>query len=119
MGCEQHEGVDAVGCCFVCGKPLCGDCAAWTGSVFLCNEPSHREIADGWEVIARCSSVFEADMLATNLRQAELLSKVFTPGNFTVAFWHPELSEARVFVRREDHKNARRVLETLALVENQ
>lgn len=117
VGCEVHEGVDAVACCVVCGKPLCGDCAVWTESKFLCNVPAHKDVADGWEVVARCSSVFEADMILTNLRQGEFKPVAFSPGEFTVSFWHPALATARVFVRKDESEGARKLLQTLALVE--
>lgn len=117
VGCEVHEGIDAVACCVVCGKPLCGDCAVWTGSKFLCNVPAHRDIADGWEVVARCSSVFEADMIIANLRQGEFKPVAFSPGEFTVSFWHSGLSTARVFVRKDECEGARKLLQALALVE--
>ncbi|MEX2191519.1 MAG: hypothetical protein WEB33_12535 [Bacteroidota bacterium] len=116
VGCELHEGADAVALCFVCGKPMCGDCAVWAGSKFLCDLPAHREIAGAWEVIARCSSIFEADMITKNLEQGGLRSIVFSPEDFTVSFWHPGLSSARVFVRKEDAEMAGGLLESLALL---
>lgn len=115
VGCEVHEGATAVACCSVCGKPMCGDCAVWTGSQFLCNVPAHKEVADDWQVIARCSSVFEADMIMTNLRQGEFKPMAFSPGEFTVSFWHSGLSTARVFVRKGESEGARRLLQALAL----
>lgn len=113
----MHDGVDAIACCVVCGKPLCGDCALWTGLSFLCNVPAHKEIADDWEVVARCSSVFEADMIMTNLRQGQFRPVAFSPGEFSVSFWHSGLFTARVFVRREESEGARKLLQSLALVE--
>lgn len=117
VGCEQHVGADAVGCCVVCGKPMCGDCATWTGSAFLCDVPAHRDFADNWSVAAECVSVFEADMIATNLRQGGFSPMIFSPGDHAAAYWHPGLATARVFVRSEDHQRARALLVSLALSE--
>ncbi|MEX2117379.1 MAG: hypothetical protein WEB37_10865 [Bacteroidota bacterium] len=54
-------------------------------------------------------------MIAINLRQGGFHHMVFSPGDFTVSFWHPELSTARVFVRKENREKARMLLEALSL----
>ncbi len=116
--CEQHVGVHAIACCFICGKPLCGDCATWTGSSFLCDMPAHQELAKGWTIVGSCATVLEADMLSTNLRQAGFSPMTFSPGEFAASYWHPELSTARVLVKKGDYDSARALLESLGFVEN-
>lgn len=113
--CELHTGVRAVACCVVCGRPVCGDCAVWTGSSFLCDDPEHRQIADEWPVVAHCTTVFEADVVAENLRQAGLTPRSFARGDHASLFWFPSLSDACVRVGKAEAEGALSLLRSLAL----
>src|SRR3990172_1664840 len=91
IACENHTGEQAIACCVVCGKPVCGDCATSRAGVFLCDIPEHQEVAGKWAVVTVAENSFEADMLRANLVHAGIQTRLADPRHFvgTLLFHRP------------------------------
>lgn len=113
--CEVHGGIPAIACCSVCGKPVCGDCAASVNGAFYCDVKDHRTMKSDWTIAASCPSVFEAEMVARNFEVAGLKTMIFARGDFVSAYWFPKLSTASVFVPAEKVAEAQSVMRFLSL----
>lgn len=116
ISCENHPGERAVACCYMCGKPVCGDCATSAGGLFLCDVPEHCQAAEQWAAVAFPASPFEADMLKANLAQAGIPVRVADPREFAGSLWFRPQLQVRILVERANLESALSLLRSFQLV---
>lgn len=113
--CENHPDERAVGCCVVCGKPVCGDCATSGKAKLFCDDIEHEQLSEEWEALTRTGSQFEADMIMANLRQRGFEPRVYPGADHSVISWFPDLRCIRVMLPKERIGEARETLSFLGL----
>ena len=65
--CDNHPQMEAIAFCEVCGKPVCGDCAAAQHDTYFCNDASHQTIFERYTRLCETNDMFEAELTAKNL----------------------------------------------------
>lgn len=113
--CENHPDERAVGCCVVCGKPVCGDCATGNDARLFCDDPEHERLSEEWEALTKTDSQFEADMIAANLKQRGFEPRVYPHGDHIAMSWFPELRCVRVMLLKQRIAEGRETLSFLGL----
>jgi hypothetical protein len=115
MECETHPDRCAVGLCVICSRPVCSDCAVKSGGKILCADPEHRIVFQGWAVLHRPDSEFEADALVCNLADAGIEAKTFSLHDHVAAHWLKE-NRILVFVKNPENEKATVLLHELKLI---
>lgn len=115
--CENHQDEKAIGCCVVCGKPVCGDCSTSRNEKLFCDEPEHELLLEEREVLAVTGSKSEAAMIEVNLKQQGFDPRVFPRDDHVAVFWFPRLRCFRILLPKEEVKKGKEVLSSLGLVE--
>lgn len=116
--CENHQGIAAVAVCLTCGKPVCGDCAVKKEGKFFCDDADHLRLYTDWKIICACESEFEADMMVTNLLNAQIEAACFSLYNHISLFWLNKRELVHIRVRNEQSTEALNLLRSLGLIEN-
>lgn len=109
LDCDVHSGVPALHQCFVCGKPVCDDCAVTHRGVVLCNDSDHATVYDTYHCAFETATVFEMDLIVRNLREQGLEGRWFDP------HWFGNAEPCRLFLQPTDITNARSIIEELDL----
>lgn len=108
--CETHTTTPSVGLCVVCARPVCGACAQRAEGRLFCEEPSHRDFAEGHELVATCDSEFEADGMTVMLARAGVTATVFSFRDHAASWWFTLAPAVRLFVPSASAEMARSVL---------
>lgn len=82
--CANHKSIHAEGVCVICSKPYCKKCGGDVQKVFLCDEHSDLEIAEGMVRVFGSTDNVQAQFATTCLKQTGyhpfLYSRMFNPG---------------------------------------
>lgn len=116
ISCENHAGEDAVACCTLCGRPVCGDCSTSRNGVFLCDASEVHPGEERWSLLMLVEDSFEADMICTNLKQAGTHVKIADPRNFIGTLGFRGRLAVRVLVMHTELESARDLLESSHLI---
>ena len=111
LDCENHLGMNAVGTCEVCGKPVCGDCATSHEGKIFCDEAAHVKMFDELDLFCEAETIFEVELVARNLQANGISSMWFNPK------WYGMKSLPRLFVAKQSAGSAESVLQSLDLID--
>lgn len=114
--CANHPGVNARGICWVCGKPVCGNCLVYVDTLAVCDDAVHKTVLSNWTTVYRCNSEFEAEMITKNLAFQRVETKVFSSRAFKLAIGENPNDFVNVFVPRDEIGRATDALQTLGLL---
>jgi hypothetical protein len=117
LECANHPDVLASYPCYVCSKPLCGDCCVQVNEVAICDDPSHRTIREEWIRIVQSHSEFECDMIARNLEQQGMMHKCFSSQTYNPALPGDSKEFVNVFVPKDVFERSLRTLTDLDILD--
>ena len=96
--------------CAVCGVSLCQRCRHGGRRTALCAEDGHVSLVSGWAEAARGTDEAEAEVLASQLRAADLDVQIFSQKDHANVVALGALALVRVLVPVFQLEQARRVL---------
>jgi hypothetical protein len=114
--CETHPNQHAVGCCVICGRPVCATCRVAASGKILCRDPEHSIMLQEWCILRQPESEFEADGLVRNLADGGIEAKSFSLHDHVSAHWLKEIRVV-VFVKKKEYEKAQNLLQELNLTD--
>lgn len=108
--CETHGDRDATGRCVVCGKLLCGACAVKKQGRMFCNNDDHVKMAFDWVAVCTTSTLYEAEMIRSNLESGGIPAMVLSQGDRMYFTTLGDLAVIEVMVPKDEVEDARRYL---------
>ena len=113
--CEVHSEVEAIGCCVICGKAVCADCAVEQNNRLFCNQDEHIKVAENWVVVFTTNLEYEAEMVRANLEGAGIPCLVFSQRDHAYGVAIGDMAIVNVMVQKENLKEAKEYLDQLDL----
>ena len=98
MSCAAHPDRPAVGCCVICGRPVCRECRSGDRQACLCEEHASIPVIEGWAQVYSTGDEIEAQLIEENLRAEGIDSRVFSQKDRSFAVGMGDLSPVRVLV---------------------
>ncbi|MDD8018614.1 MAG: hypothetical protein PHP42_09600 [Bacteroidota bacterium] len=109
--CENHSEMKAVAACYICGKPVCGDCAISQEGKTFCDDLSHSTMNLEYENLLTTPTEFEMALIVKNLEANGVSGKWFNPMQYGTKEY------PRLFVLPKDVHRATDLLKELDLLD--
>jgi hypothetical protein len=111
--CSTHPGVDAVGGCVVCGKPVCEECVREVDGKYFCADDSHYNVHQKYAVAYTCSTEYEAAMIKANLEGAGITALIFNQRDHVYFTTMGTLAIVNVMVPATEVEKATEIIDLL------
>ncbi|MFN0158073.1 MAG: putative signal transducing protein [Bacteroidota bacterium] len=108
--CDLHRETEAVGCCVICRKSLCVECAITKAGRLYCVSDQNVKSAFNWVVACTTGTMYEAEMIKANLEGAGIATMVLSQNDSTYVTTLGDLSVTEVMVPGEHLDEAKRFL---------
>lgn len=106
VSCADHPDRVAVGCCVICGRPVCHDCRSGERRACLCQEHAGIPVIEGWAQVYSTGDEIEAQLIEENLRAEGIEARVFSQKDRSFAVGMGDLSPVRVLVPAFEYADA-------------
>ncbi|MDH3252769.1 MAG: DUF2007 domain-containing protein, partial [Ignavibacteria bacterium] len=108
--CATHGEVRAMGCCVICGTPLCGDCARKRQGKIFCQGDYDLKVAFDWVAVYSAGTRYEAEMVKANLESARIPAMILSQSDRMYYTTVGDLAVTEVMVPKKDLAEAKRFL---------
>lgn len=113
--CDIHNDTEATGCCVICGKAVCSDCAVEHSGRLFCNQDEHIKISENWAVVFTTNLEYEAEMVKANLEGAGIPCLVFSQRDHAYGVTIGNMAVVNVMVQKENLQEATEYLKNIDL----
>lgn len=108
--CDTHPGVNAIGRCVICEKPLCETCAHRRQGRLFCRKDLEVKMAFDWVAVCATSTRYEANMVRDNLTSARIPAMILTQSDSMYVTTVGDLAVNEVLVPKQSLQDAQEVL---------
>ncbi len=113
LKCDVHPDREAEGCCVICRKALCAECASVRNGRFFCHNDEHVKSIFNWVVAYTAATEYEARMIKANLESAGVATMILPQSDRMYVMNVGDLAVTEVMVPKESLEDARRFIRAL------
>ncbi len=113
LKCAVHGDVPAVGCCVICGIPLCSACARKRQGKIFCQSDYDLKVAFDWVAVYSAATRYEAEMVKANLESARIPAMILSQSDRMYYTTLGDLAVTEVMVPKDSLAEAKRFLEAV------
>lgn len=108
--CDIHRDNEVVGCCVICRKALCAECAVRKFGRTYCTNDEHVKTAFNWVAACTTGTSYEAEMIKANLEGAGIPALVLSQSDRMNVATIGDLAVTEVMVPIQSLDEAQRFL---------
>jgi len=108
--CDNHPGVEAIGACVVCGKPVCGQCAKHSGRRLFCEKDEHLQIYGDYALVATSATEYEAQMIKAIIEMSGINCVLFSQKDHVFFTNIGDTAIVNIMVPKEDAEKAIQII---------
>jgi hypothetical protein len=111
--CENHPGIDSIGICVICGKPVCDTCAKLSEKRVFCEQDEHLKIYEDYVLVSVCTTDYEAQMMKSVIEMSGIDCILFSQKDHVFSTNIGDTAIVNVMVPKEDANKALEIVERM------